>query len=61
MRNDPSDAPPLPLVGWGWGWGAPRLAFRACNAALPPSLSLPHEGGGKRPLQSPVACAEVAR
>src|SRR5579871_1078356 len=35
---------PLPLVGRGWGWGC----YHGSVCGLPPSLTLPHRGGGKR-------------
>ncbi len=35
---------PLPLVGRGWGWGYHEQDARD----LPPSLTLPHKGGGNR-------------
>ena len=53
-------APRLPLVGVGalprrWGLGAHSPMAPALFRAVPPTPSLPHEGGGSRAL--PVAAA----
>src|SRR6478672_1790898 len=40
---------PLPLVGRGWGWGSRFRAQLARSNCYPPSLTLPHKGGGNTP------------
>ena len=47
---------PPPLVGEGWGGGARFALWSAVPSTCPPTLSLPHEGGGKRIATNVVPC-----
>ena len=45
-----------PLVGEGWEGGARFALWSAVPSTCPPTLSLPHGGGGKRIATDVVPC-----
>jgi hypothetical protein len=51
---------PPPPVGEGRGGGAPLANPRAKSSTVPPSLTLPHAGGGKLLVQALRPTPEVA-
>jgi ATP-dependent helicase HrpB len=55
-------AAPSPLVGEGWGEGYGRARATVEDGELPPSLALPHKGGGNtlRPVEPPSIGALLA-
>ncbi len=50
---------PPPSVGEGRGGGALLANPRATSSSVPPSLTLPHAGGGKLPVRALLPTPEV--
>ncbi len=61
MSGQPDRAPPLPPRGGGMGVGGLRQNAARSARTSPPSLSLPHKGGGKRGVGCVLRGMEVGR